>query len=422
MIGRTSARLSLTLVFAVLPVSIGLRAQQPPAPSAAPSPAPSQTAAEKYKNIQVLKDLPADQLPNAMEYIAASLGVQCGFCHVQTAEGFQYDSDDRAAKKTARQMIQMMNALNARDFEGRAIVNCATCHHGRGEPERTPPLAVEMTPEQVAAAQRLAQQRQAAAAQRGAQPGAAPSAPGQSQPPAGGRAGAPQGGADAQQNRRPPRPTETIDQVLDKYVQALGGQAALAQAKTRVMRGTATTRNLQSAPITVQETGAGQYRIDVESKPAPIVRASSGSGVWVQAFGSVHELEGIRAQQVTRLADLSLPLTIKQRYQNLTVSRYGNIDGTDTIIVAGRPAPDITEQLQFDRQTGLLMRRSIATRTALGQLPEQIDYSDYRDVKGVKVPFQVHYATWNEATTEKFTEVKLNVPVADSQFQAPSGK
>ena len=56
--------------------------------------------------------------------------------------------------------------------------------------------------------------------------------------------------------------------------------------------------------------------------------------------------------------------------------------------MTGRPYPGVTEQLQFDRESGLLLRRSITTATPLGPLPEQIDYSDYRDVNGVKVPFR----------------------------------
>ena len=112
---------------------LGLRAQVPSQP----------TAADKYKNIQVLK-IRADQLPITMEYFAASLGVRCNFCHVITPEGAQYDKDDRNAKKTARKMIDMVTKFNADQKD--IVLTCATCHHGRQTPERTPPLALEMTP------------------------------------------------------------------------------------------------------------------------------------------------------------------------------------------------------------------------------------------------------------------------------------
>ncbi|PYR72564.1 MAG: hypothetical protein DMF86_23215, partial [Acidobacteria bacterium] len=71
------------------------------------------TAAEKFKNIQILKDMPADQLQPSMQYITAALGVQCDFCHIVN----QFDKDDKRNKKTAREMMQMVNTINQRDFE-----------------------------------------------------------------------------------------------------------------------------------------------------------------------------------------------------------------------------------------------------------------------------------------------------------------
>src|SRR4051794_20525791 len=102
------SRLLLATAVTAMSLGIATRAQQPPASSATTTPS-GQTAADKYKNLQLLKDLPAEQLPNAMQYIAASLGVQCGFCHVQGPDGWHFESDDRQPKGTARKMIQMVN-------------------------------------------------------------------------------------------------------------------------------------------------------------------------------------------------------------------------------------------------------------------------------------------------------------------------
>jgi hypothetical protein len=82
----------------------------------------------------------------------------------------------------------------------------------------------------------------------------------------------------------------------------------------------------------------------------------------------------------------------------------------------------VTEQLQFDRETGLLLRRNVTTATGLAGLPEQVDYSDYRDVNGLKVPFNVRYVTWNSVFAAKFTDVKLNAPVGDDLFAKPAAR
>ncbi|MGB6460236.1 MAG: c-type cytochrome, partial [Candidatus Acidiferrum sp.] len=97
-------------------------------------------AEEVFKNIQVLKGVPADQLIPAMEFITSSLGVECSFCHV---EG-HFEKDDKKPKKTAREMMQMMFALNKNSFEGHREVTCYSCHRGGRSPVATPILDGEL--------------------------------------------------------------------------------------------------------------------------------------------------------------------------------------------------------------------------------------------------------------------------------------
>jgi len=66
------------------------------------------TAEQVFQNITALKGTPADQLQPAMQFIAASLGVDCNFCHVQG----KMEADDKPAKKTAREMIAMQTEIN----------------------------------------------------------------------------------------------------------------------------------------------------------------------------------------------------------------------------------------------------------------------------------------------------------------------
>lgn len=399
MTARSLSRLFTTTAAAALLVGIGVRAQgvsQPPATTAQGPLAP-----EKFKNIKVLTDVPADQVRPSMEYFTAALGVQCNFCHVPN----QFDSDDKRPKATARQMIQMVQRFNA-DKSNTIALTCATCHHGHQQPERTPPLATEMTPDEAAA---FAARQQ----QRGGGPGSAGEG-GRGAAPA--AAGAPGAQGPGQSGRGFQRPTETVDEVVNKYVQAMGGADALGKARTRVLKGTVTTRDLVTSPFTTQETASGNYRMSVDMKQGPVVRVWNGKDAWMQAFGQTRDLESIQADQAHRLADFNLPMDMKQRYSSLQVGRYGNIDGTPTIGLTGRLTADEAEQLQFNRDTGLLMRRTIQTRTPFGALVEQVDYSDYRDVSGIKVPFLVRYATWNQVTTEKLSEAQINAPVDESIF------
>ena len=105
-----------------------LRAQAPAAAQSQPD-MTGKTAGQFYKNVKVLKDIPAVDLHPAMEYITFALGVGCGNCH----DTKKFDSDDKANKRTARGMMQMEFALNSVMFDKQTRVTCYTCH--RGQPE-----------------------------------------------------------------------------------------------------------------------------------------------------------------------------------------------------------------------------------------------------------------------------------------------
>lgn len=98
---------------------------------------PEQTAGEHFKNVQILKDLPASRFIDTMHYFTASLGVKCEECHV---EG-HFDSDDKKEKKTAREMIKMVAAIDAQNFKGQSKVQCYTCHRGAEKPLAAPAFA-----------------------------------------------------------------------------------------------------------------------------------------------------------------------------------------------------------------------------------------------------------------------------------------
>ena len=118
--------LTLALTFAVAHA-------QSAAPQAA---APVKTAGEQFKNVQVLKDLPADQLLPAMQFITVALGVECEACHVRGAN----EKDDKQMKLAARHMMQMQMDINKNNFNGDRRVTCNTCHRGAEHPVSTPAI------------------------------------------------------------------------------------------------------------------------------------------------------------------------------------------------------------------------------------------------------------------------------------------
>jgi len=295
-------------------------------------------APEKYKNIQVLTNVPADQIETTMRYVSAAVAQPCTGCHVQDESGkFSYEKDDKRAKQTARNMMKMVLGINGSNYG--VQVECATCHAGRQRPVGLQ-MAEMMTPEQ--------------ASQISAAPAATPGRG----PGAGGFSG---GGRGAQ----PPAPA--VDDVLNRYFDAIGGRAAVDKLQSLTRTGTLTNRAGQTIPFTIEEKGT-KFREIEQTKPGAVTIGFDGSAGWTQSEGKTADLAGFLLDQALRMNDLGNGSQLHARYPLLQASvRPFQINGKSAIAVTGR-AGIVTEQFYFDSESGLLVRRVITTRTALGNL------------------------------------------------------
>ncbi|HEY6766768.1 MAG TPA: c-type cytochrome [Candidatus Sulfotelmatobacter sp.] len=332
-------------------------------------------AEEQFKNIQVLKGVPADQLIPAMQFITASLGVECDFCHVQGA----MDKDDKKPKKTARLMMQMMFAINKDNFNGNREVTCYSCHRGSTDPVGTPIIAAE-EPKMTPGMMPMANENEVAK----------PSGP-------------------------------SADELIDKYVQALGGAKAVDKITSRVVTGTI-------------DFGGASYAIDVYSKD-PNKRASfvhmpegdnitafNGQEGWLAApKRPVRQMHGADLDGASMDADLHFATHLKQMFTQAEVLGNEKIDDHETYLVVGRREGKPPLRLYFGTQSGLLLRLVRYAETPLGRLPTQIDYADYRDVNGVKAPFRWTLARPSGRFTIQAKDVKQNIPVDDAKFAMPAG-
>ncbi len=348
-------------------------------------------APEKYKNIQVLTNVPADQIETTMRYVSAAVEQPCAGCHVQDESGkFSYEKDDKRAKQTARNMMKMVLGINGSNYG--VQVECATCHAGRQRPVGLQ-MAEMMTPEQ--------------AGQINTAP---PVAPGRG-PGAGGFSG--RGGRGAQ----PPAPA--VDDVLSRYFDAIGGRAAADKVQSLTRTGTLTNRAGQTIPFTLEEKGT-KFRETEQTKPGAASIGFDGSAGWTQSDGKTADLAGFLLDQALRMNDLGNVSQLHARYPMLQASgRPFQINGKSAITVTGR-AGIVTEQFYFDSESGLLVRRVITTRTALGNLREQFDYADYRAAGDVKIPYQIIRRTWDTHDTLKISEAKANAPIDDARFAKPN--
>lgn len=224
----------------------------------APAPQPK-TTEQAFKNIRVLKGRPADQLIPTMQFITAALGVECEFCHVAGA----FDKDDKKPKQTARVMMEMMISINADDFDGHREVTCNTCHRGSPHPVATPVITSGDPAIEIASMH-----------DEGAEETHVPSGP-------------------------------TADQVVEKYIQALGGAAAIQKVSSRVEKGSAEVMG-QKMAITVYAKAPDKRASYMSTPKGDSITAYNGSaGGWLGNPGRpIHDMSVAEAAAANLDADL----------------------------------------------------------------------------------------------------------------------
>jgi photosynthetic reaction center cytochrome c subunit len=350
-------------------------------PAGAPS--PNQLAEQRFKNIQILKGVPADQIIPSMQFISASLGVECEFCHVEHA----FDKDDKKEKRTAREMITMMMAINKDNFKGEREVTCNTCH--RGAPN---PMGVPMIPDDAAVA-----------AANAAHPTAVISA-----------------------NSTLP----AADAILAKYLDAVGGKAALEKIQTREQSGSmhvgaqpgghdAGDAGDQQFPITIYSEAPDKRISKTKMNGNESVTAYNGTVGWMSTPGGVRPMTATEGQAASIDAQLHFASALPQLYTDFRVRPGDTIDGKATYMVSANGKDQLPLRLYFDQQTGLLLRLIRYAETALGRLPTQIDYADYRKADDVLIPFRWTLARPSGRFTIQIDTVKQNGPIDEKLFVAP---
>jgi photosynthetic reaction center cytochrome c subunit len=361
------------------------------APVAAQGPAAGvpagQKAGEVFKNIttSTLKELSVDDFLAAMGVISGALGFDCADCHPNAgSDQANFVIDTIAQKRTARRMIEMVATINRTNFAGVQRVTCFTCHHGREIPTTTIALdnlynSPPMEDDDVV-------------------------------PPA--VAGGP-----------------TADQILTKYQDALGAAQRLAGLTSFVATGTSIGYGEfgGDGDFTIYAKAPNQRTTFITFKDHPdrgdSVWAFDGRTGWIKTPRGLlkdYELIGGELDGARLEAQLAFPGQMKQALNNWRKGLNRTIDNRDYLVVQGSGPRGLLATLYFDTETGLLKRMVRYAPSPVGRVPIQIDYSDYRDVGGIKFPFEYKFSWLDGRYTAKIKEIKTNVAIDAAKFGRPA--
>jgi hypothetical protein len=339
-------------------------------------------AEEVFKNVQVLKGIPVDEFMSTMGIFSAALGMSCEDCHASGGATWEsYALDTSARKRTARRMVTMMAGINKANFGGRQVVTCYSCHRGGERPKVTPSLdrlygmPPEEEPDDVLVA--------------------APGAP-------------------------------SADQILDKYIQALGGAQRLAGLTSFAARGTRSGYGPESdkVPVEIFAKAPGQRTSIIHTLNGDSTTTFDGRSGWLAAPLKpvpVLPLTGGELDGAKLEAELAFPVRIKQALGQWRAGGPAFIDGHKTQVIQGTSVGGAAlATLYFDDVSGLLVRLLRYANSPVGRIPTQIDYADYRDVAGVKMPFR-WTVTWLDGRDNyELSEVQANAQIDASKFAKPA--
>jgi Photosynthetic reaction centre cytochrome C subunit len=328
-------------------------------------------ASEVYTNIQVLKDIDCTELIPTMQYMAASLGVGCDFCHVESGSY----KDDKQTKLTARKMILMTWEINKNNFHGNKVVNCAVCHRGAELPVFSTALPEE----------------------------ASRSAPAVTS--------------------KPPRNLPSADQILDKYLEAVGGAAAVGRISTRIEKGTFISGDTK-LPLVIYTQAPDKRAVITQRADGDVIRGFNGTSGWIEITaasppGRDFTPSETAAEKVD--AHLKFAQDARKILHGVSALPPETINGEQMYVVSGTPEGLREVRLYFDEQTGLLTRVLRYIDVPLGFTPERIDYTDYRDVDGLKIPFRRTQATPSGLSIIQIDTVQQNVPIDELRFNRSPG-
>jgi hypothetical protein len=350
---RTIRTLAILAVTAAVSASVGV--------------AQVKKAEEVYKDIEVLKGMPSDQLNATMQFFEASLGVGCDYCHAPDRD------KDTERKDVARKMVEMVKAVNRDTFEGDTEVTCYTCHRGQVQPPENPGLAN--------------------AEYRGWEPdspnGLPNAAPVAGPPPA---------------------------QIIDKWIGTLGGMDVVNKITSRVVKGTVTNSVGASQPVEIVSKGDNALVINGNA----IIARNGKNGWFRQGNGNPRDIRNYEFN-TSRGQDL---LFIAKNVKALSrlETRQGEIGDRPVYEVRGVSEDGVPVRLFFGRETGNLLRLVWLTPNAVGQNITRIDFSDFREVNDTKYPFRWVVRTPLSYQIMRVDSVQQNAAVEDSRFARPAAR
>lgn len=216
----------------------------------------------------------------------------------------------------------------------------------------------------------------------------------------------------------------TVEQVLDKYSQALGGKAAIEKMSTLVIKGTVDVPSTGETGTMELYRKAPNKEMQFISTPSngPTQRGFDGTAGWNwDPDSGPSDMSPADLMAMKLESDFYRDIRLKELYPKISVKGKEKVGSREAYVVEAPRQDGSVEKMYFDTQSGLLVQSEAPMEVPEeGKTVVNVQYEDYREVEGIKVPFTIRQTSAYFDFVIKLREAKYNVPIDDAKFKKPS--
>lgn len=216
----------------------------------------------------------------------------------------------------------------------------------------------------------------------------------------------------------------SADDILARYVQAIGGTAAWEKLHSRTSLGTIEIPAMKiSGTVMIHEKAPDKSLIAVIIAGSAFRQGFDGTNGWSDdPQNGLQAKSGAELLEAKRDADFYHPLDLHKLYAKFTVAGTEKIDAHDAYLVEATLPEGGADKMYFDMQSGLVVR-VVSQHHMDGHVSTFTeDIGDYREVDGIKLPFTIHQSSAESSFTIKFGDVLHNVDLDDAEFAQPAAR
>ena len=218
-----------------------------------------------------------------------------------------------------------------------------------------------------------------------------------------------------------PTEQDIVDKILKHYEEALGGEGAISSITSLRMKGTYEFVGMKGTFEGLRKEPRKTLTVIEFPRIGKLTKGFDGENRWVQTpAGTFADNSPEEIAELERDAEVFSAGKIKGAFESMKLESRARINGRDMYVIQGTPPKGPAEKLFFDVENGLLVRWDMARRVQDRRTVfVKVHLDDYRDVGGVKMPFNVRFAFESFSFRIIVDEVEPNIPIDDAVFRKP---